>query len=175
MAECSAVLPAAVEANSLSKIPKEISQRQTRVSETRTRYEPPSTALRRSASSTPTVPNQPTMLSTMGSIGGCLGSSRVPPRAKIPLTDGDFVGGEADLLQVARVTVGEEDVRSPQELVQLGTIVTDIGQVRRPHAYLCVPVKRLDLAVVGAPQVQDIGPERCQVSANRGAGDDMPH
>src|SRR6478609_7224523 len=83
MAECSAVLPAVVVANSLSKIPREISQRQTRVSETCTRYEPPSTALRRSASSTPTVPNQPRMLSTMGSIGGCLGSSRVPPRANI--------------------------------------------------------------------------------------------
>jgi hypothetical protein len=42
--------------------------------------------------------------------------------------DGDFVGGQADLLQVARVTVGEEDVRSPQELVQLGAIVTGIEE-----------------------------------------------
>src|SRR3954453_1693501 len=40
MAECSGVLPAVVAANSWSKTPKEISQRQTRVSETRTRYEP---------------------------------------------------------------------------------------------------------------------------------------
>ena len=92
-----------------------------------------------------------------------------------PVADGDVVGGQADLLQVARVAAGEEDVRSPQELVQLGTIVTGIGQVRRSHAYLCVPVHRLDLAVVGAPHVQDVGPERCQVPADPGAGNDMPH
>src|SRR5262249_6976473 len=61
-----------------------------------------------------------------------------------PVADGDLVGGQADLLEVAGVTVGEEDVRSPQELVQLDAIVTGIGQVRRSHAYLCVPEEHLD-------------------------------
>src|SRR5262249_61404448 len=61
-------------------------------------------------------------------------------------------------LQIARTLVGEEDVSVLQQALEFRAILFGIIQDRRTHPHLDVPDKRLNLGIVGPPDVEDIGP-----------------
>ena len=82
---------------------------------------------------------------------------------------------EAVPLQIARALVGEEDVSVLQQALEFRAILFGIIQDRRTHPHLDVPDKRLNLGIVGPPDVEDIGPVAGEISAHASSGNHMPH
>src|SRR6516164_8653693 len=78
-------------------------------------------------------------------------------------------------LQIARALVSEEYVGILQQVIDFRAIGLGVIKYRLTHPDLHVPGKRLDLGVVGPPDVEDVGPVVGEVSADSSPRNDMPH
>src|SRR5262249_60884814 len=86
-----------------------------------------------------------------------------------------FLRIQAMPAEESRTLVGEEDIGTLEQSLDLSTIFLGVSEDRLTHADLHFPGESVHLRVTRPPDVQDVRPVQGKVPAHRTARDDVAH